>query len=91
MANPTAPEHTRFGHLLAAHQAAFAEWSLQVRLLQAMRSHSAPDSSAVREAGMRASNAQLHYRKSRDSLADFLLVRQSRLEASRGSSPSLTR
>jgi hypothetical protein len=90
MTNRTVQEQIRFRHLLAAYKAAFGEWLLQVRFLQAHRPHAAPDSTAIRDARAKAGNAEAVYRDSRDLLADFMLLRLSRIKASCGrrSSPA---
>ena len=84
MTNRTTQEQTRFRRLRAAYKAAFGEWSLQVRFLQAPRSCSARNSTAIQEARAQASDAQAAYRDSRDLLADFMLVRLSKIKASCG-------
>ncbi len=84
MTNLTAQEQTRFRQLLAAYNVAFGEWSVQARLLQAIRSSSAPDSAALQQARADAENAQIAYRGSRDLLADFLLARHTASAALQG-------
>lgn len=84
MTNHTAHEQTRLSHLLAAYKAAFGEWSLQVRLLQTLGSHSTTDRTALQKARAQVRHAQATYRGSRDLLADFMLVRLSNIKASCG-------
>ena len=84
MLNHTAQGQTRFGHLLAVYEAAFAQWSLRGPFLQALRWYSTPDSTAIQEARAQVEDAQVAYRDNRDLLADFMLVRLSNIKASCG-------
>jgi len=84
MGTGTAQGLSRFGALRQAYDDVFQQFSLQVRLLQSLTSHSTPDREAVEEARRRVEQAHFAYRESRDLLADFMLSRHAAIRREEG-------
>jgi hypothetical protein len=69
VSSPLEEEQSHFQRLRDGYKEAFGEWALQVSRLQAI-SGADPEGGGVKEAEERVAAAELHYRSSRDRLAD---------------------
>ncbi len=74
MRKRTSADEAQFQRLRKAYDAAFQNWTRQVRLLESLTSGSVQDSSAIEEARRQVEQAQIAYRESRNLLAEFIMA-----------------